>query len=144
MIKHFELHGCINNMISIDEWWSWLHLVKQIGMVTNLFQLHEHVQELNTVFGPHSVHCCNITCDDSLIKLLLELCEANEHVDLLFSWQVMLDVDLESSEHEWLEQSVNLLDDLLLLFGIVFLSILKDEKICEIFCRFEKLWHEEI
>jgi hypothetical protein len=28
MIKHLELHGCINDMISVDERWSRLNLVK--------------------------------------------------------------------------------------------------------------------
>jgi hypothetical protein len=71
MIKHFELHGCINNMVSIDEWWSWFHLVKQIRMVANFLKLHEHVQELDAIFGAHSIYSCNISRDDSLVELLL-------------------------------------------------------------------------
>jgi len=44
MIKHFEFHWSIYNMITIDKWRSRLNLVKQVRVIAHLFELHEHIE----------------------------------------------------------------------------------------------------
>ena len=77
-------------MIPIDEWRSRLNLVKQVRVIAHLLQLHEHIEELNSILGPHAIHSCNVSCDDFLVELLLKLSKANKHVYFLLGRQVML------------------------------------------------------
>ena len=63
-------------------------------MIAHLLELHEHIQELDSILGTHAIHSCNISCDDFLVELLLKLSKANKHVNFLLGRQVMLYVYL--------------------------------------------------
>ena len=103
MIEHFELHRCIDDVITINKWRSRLNLVKQVRVITHLFELHEHIEELDSILRTHSIDSGNISSDDFFVKLLLKLSETNKHVDFFLGWQIMLNIYLKSPQHEWLE-----------------------------------------
>ena len=123
VIEYFELHTCVDDMVSINKWWARFYLVDQIWMIAHLFKLHQHVEQLDSIFGSHAIHRGNIASDNFFVKLLLKLSEADEHINFLLGWKVVFSVHFEPPKHEWLEESVNLLDDLLLLRRVIFLAI---------------------
>ena len=65
-------------MIAINKWWTRLNFVKQVWVIADLLELHENVQELNAVLATHAVDSFDVAGDDSLVELLLELCEAQK------------------------------------------------------------------
>ena len=132
MIKNAEFHGSFNDVVTIDERRTGLHLIKQIRMITHLLELHENIQKLNSVFASIPISRNNI-----LVKLLLELGQSYIHKNLFFSRQALFDVRLESPQHKWLKQPMNLFDDLLLLLLIILSFIVKYEEIIEVLRRFE-------
>ena len=132
MIKHLELHGSIDDMVTVCVWWTWLHFIKEVRVIAYLLQLHQDIQELNAVFAAHSLHAVDISSNDCLVELLLKLSQSNEHINLLFGWQVAFHVKFEPSKHERLEKSMDLLDDLLLAFRVVFFFTAHYEKIVEL------------
>ena len=40
VVKHFEFHGSVKDMVTVNKRGPWFNLVKQIRVVTNLLQLH--------------------------------------------------------------------------------------------------------
>ena len=103
MIEHFEFHRCIDDVITINKWRSRLNLVKQVRVITHLLELHEHIEELDSILRTHSIDSGNISSNDFFVELLLKLSETNKHVDFFLGWQIMLNIYLKSPQHEWLE-----------------------------------------
>ena len=137
MIKNAEFHGSFYDVVAIDERRTGFYLVKQVGVVAHLFELHENIQELNPIFASHAIDSGDVSRDDLLVKLLLELGQPDEHENLLSIWQVLFDIRLESPQHKWLEQPMNLLDDFLLLLLIALSFIVKHEEVVEVLGGFE-------
>lgn len=67
VIEHLELHRHINDVVAIDEGWTWLYVVEEVGVVADLLQLHQDIEQLNAVFGAHAVHSRNVSSDDLLV-----------------------------------------------------------------------------
>jgi hypothetical protein len=44
MIEDFELHGGVDDVVAVNEWRARLHLIKEVGMVAHLLELHEDIQ----------------------------------------------------------------------------------------------------
>ena len=144
MIKHLEFHTGIDDMVTIGIWGSWLNFIEQIRMVANFLQLHQNIEQLNSVFT-WTIHRINISCDYSFVKLFLQLRQSYKHVNFFFGLDVCFDVDLEPSQHEWFQQTMNLFYDGFLLLWIFFILIMSyHEKIVEIIRRFKKLRHKEV
>lgn len=144
MVQYLELHGHIDDVVSIDVWRSRLDLVEEVWMVANLLQLHENIQKLEPVFSTDSVNFVNVSSQDALIQLLLDLGETHIHVDLLLLLKRLLHINLEPPQHERLQKSVDLFDDLFLVIRVVLVLLIDDKQVVEVFRRFEERWHKKV
>jgi len=116
VIQHLELHRDFYDVLTINVRRAGLDLVKQIRMIAYFLQLHQHIQESDSVSYP--IHCINVPSEYVLVQLLLKLGKSDKHVNLTFCREVLLHINLESPQHEGPQQSVNLLDDRLLGGGL--------------------------
>jgi len=133
VIQDLELHGGIDDVVSVHERRPWLDLVKEVGVVADLLELHQNIQKLNSVLPSDSIYLVDVASYNSFIKLFLKLSHAKEQINFFLGLEFFLHVNLEPPEHEWLKQPVNLLDHYFLLVGIVFLGVLDYEQVVEIF-----------
>ena len=143
MVKNFELHGSIDDMITICERWTRLNIIKEIGMITYLFQLHKNIQQLDSIFIPNSLNRINISRNNFLVKLLLQLSKSKEQVNFLFAGKIAFNIHFEPSQHKRFQQPMNLLNHLLLTIGFIFLRI-RCEQIIKVICGLKQLWHQKV
>lgn len=121
-------------MVSIDIGWSWFDLVKKVWVVADLLELHEHIQELDSVFASNAVNLVYVSCNNPLVQLLLQLCHSEKEVDFLLFGQLFFNIYFETSQHKWLEQPVYLLYDFLLLGWVFLLTFVHHKEIVEVLC----------
>ena len=84
-------------MLAIEIRWTWLDIIEKVRVIAALFQLHQYVLQLNFV----SDQFTSVARDNRLVQLLLKFGETNRQVYLFFVWNVMLDVEAQSSQHKW-------------------------------------------
>ena len=79
VVQHAEFHRSFYDMVTIYERWTRFNLVKQVGVITHLFELHEDVQKLYPILITISV-----SSDDVLVELLLKLGQTDVHENFFF------------------------------------------------------------
>lgn len=73
VVEDFEFHRGVDNVVSIKERWPGLHILKQVRMITYLLKLHQNIQQLNSIFVILIVDSRNVSGEDPLVELLLQL-----------------------------------------------------------------------
>ena len=56
---------------SLDEWRARLHIIEQIRVITDLLQLHQHIQQPD-LLRTRAINHLNIPSKNTLISLLLQ------------------------------------------------------------------------
>lgn len=75
-------------MFTVRERWSGFNRIKEIGMIADLFQLHQHVEQSDFLCSTRfaDVNDIDVAWEDVFVKLLLHSTHANEQVNFFF-WQ---------------------------------------------------------
>jgi hypothetical protein len=50
-VEHFELLAGRHQVVAVQEGRAWLYIVEQVGVVANLFQLHQHIEQFDFVLS---------------------------------------------------------------------------------------------
>ena len=116
-------------------------------MVADLAQLHQYIilkQTLNDARTlPHEV--CGL--QKMLVELQLHVGKTDADVDFNLVRKLLYTVGFGSSQHKWLEDAMQDLNDKHLLLFRNYTSLLftvKVEPVVEVRCIFEKFWHHEV
>ena len=144
VVEDFELHRGVDNVVSINERWAGLHILEQVRMIAYLLELHQNIQQLNSIFVIPIIDCRDVSGEDPLVELLLQLGQSNGKMDLLLLWQCMLFLNLEAPEHEGPEEAMDLRDDLLLFLLVIPLLIGELKQLLELIRRLKELRHEKV
>jgi len=84
-----------------------LGAIEEVRVVGALAQLHEDVEHARLVV-PHRVEHVDVLRQDVAVPRALHLGHADQQLDLLLRWQVLLDVSLEPAEEERAKDAVQL------------------------------------
>ena len=147
LIEKDKLTTILYQMLTQRRESSILHTREQVRMASALAELHDNVQDGRARTSPPSsagslaLKNVNISHENILIELLLTLAHPGEEDSLVLRWQALFHVDLESSEHEWSQNLMQLRYELILLVGVIDIQI---EPIIELLSAGEDVWNEEV
>lgn len=88
-------------MVPVDEWRSRLHIVEEVRVIANLFELHQNIEQLYFILGLSlTIYNVDVTAQNTLVELLLHLAHSNVKVDLFFRLQRALNVRFKTPQHK--------------------------------------------
>ena len=94
--------------------WSWFGSIKQIWVIANLAQLHQNIQQANSIRPSEFVEFMGILIEHLDIPIGLHLGQTNVQLGFLFRWQCRCDVLLDPTQHEWSQDGMELFNDIFL------------------------------
>mmetsp|Transcript_73672 Transcript_73672/g.206831 ORF Transcript_73672/g.206831 Transcript_73672/m.206831 type:complete len:305 (+) Transcript_73672:1639-2553(+) len=113
LVKEHHLPSVLPDMGPILVRRTFLGPIKEIWMVANLSQLHEHVQQANSIRATQFVELMGIFGEDLDIPFLLHFGETNVELGFLLGRKRGCHVLFDPTQHEWPQNRVQLFDDIL-------------------------------
>lgn len=101
-------------MVSINEGRSRLNLIEEIWMIADLLELHEDIEQFNLISDP--IDYVHVALKYIFVQLLLQFGQTDEQVDFFFQREILLHVHFQTTQHEWPQQTMDLLYYVLLGF----------------------------
>ena len=138
LVEEHHLTGVLNDVRAIGVWWTWLGTVKEVRVVGALAELHHDILEAG-LGGTDTVHSIDIALEQLLVVVSLHLRHATVKMSLLLWWEILLDISLHATKHEWADNGMERLHD-----GLLTTFTVQVEELIKVVGRCELLWQKEV